>query len=335
MHPLQDIKRSVDKTHKGLGNLVAFSCLAASAKQAAIIVAPSGTGKSTVGLMLKQIVPDTKILDSLTRAGLSYYQDDFNGFEGLLVMDDLGKIDTDYTRRTTLKTLTELTFSHFVEDHTGFQHLSISDFYGSAIMNCQPAVMSEVLRSAEWEANLQDKTIRYYHLNRPLKPEEKLPIIEHDYPTVNFDTVKFAIDQPGVKELMANNWIQWGRARGIQHITHLLKASAVWAGRDQVTKEDIKVLNQLLRPVWAEQYFVQRDSLGGERKFLADYYYLLCEFASYGKVSVNDIVQDYKVSEKTAYRYLDKYKPMWEIVRKRPTLYGASKETKQILGEIA
>jgi hypothetical protein len=45
MHKLRQIIQQVNRTHKGLGNMVAMNLLAAKAKKTLLNVAPAGTGK--------------------------------------------------------------------------------------------------------------------------------------------------------------------------------------------------------------------------------------------------------------------------------------------------
>jgi MoxR-like ATPase len=70
MHPLMRVVRQVDRTHPGLGQLVAVAVLSVLARRTLLIVGPAGTGKSTVGQALRAQGWPVLPLDQLTAASL-------------------------------------------------------------------------------------------------------------------------------------------------------------------------------------------------------------------------------------------------------------------------
>ncbi|GAH53668.1 unnamed protein product, partial [marine sediment metagenome] len=56
-------------------------------------------------------------------------------FGGLVVIDDLGKVDTNYSRIHTVTSFAELCYSHFISKHTMTVTVEIGEFHGSAILN--------------------------------------------------------------------------------------------------------------------------------------------------------------------------------------------------------
>ena len=83
-HPLFLYRDKVDSTHKGLGNLAAFTALATKARKCAMVIGSSGTGKTTgVNAALNNNGKTNIVLDSLTRSGLKTYEDQLSGFSGL------------------------------------------------------------------------------------------------------------------------------------------------------------------------------------------------------------------------------------------------------------
>ena len=55
MHKLQQLIKQVNKTHKGLGPLIAINILAAKAKKTILNVAPADCGKSTAESLISTV----------------------------------------------------------------------------------------------------------------------------------------------------------------------------------------------------------------------------------------------------------------------------------------
>jgi len=71
LHILERIIEDIDRTHKGLGKLLAMSLVATKANMCMLTIAPSGCGKSRVTDTLLENLPISKYkLDSVTRAAL-------------------------------------------------------------------------------------------------------------------------------------------------------------------------------------------------------------------------------------------------------------------------
>jgi len=333
-HYLQELQNEVDATHKGLGKLYAFCVLAAKAEQALLIVSPPGCGKSTVLKALRRQLPETIWLETMTEAGMNPYADQLTDYRGSILFDDLAGMRTAYRREHTLSTFTALVTNHEIGSHTGHQHLEITGFHGSVMCGCQPVVLAPLLKSENWDGLLADKTIRYYHLKRPVEPV----LAELDL------EVRWGKDINNVSEpLMADPWYvplleigktQWTKGRNMEHTSALLKAAAALDERLEVTPEDAKILMEVMKPLAAEAQFVVKESLDGERRMRRDYMYLLIEFASYDGFTVDDLAEDYRTSKATAYAVLERNSPLWVIRKKSPTKYYASITTHETLSEI-
>ncbi|GAH76382.1 unnamed protein product, partial [marine sediment metagenome] len=98
MHPLYGLIKETEATHIGLGNAIAFATICTKARLCLLIISPAGCGKSAVSDAIGQAHPNTVRLDSVTRSGLRDFKDQFTHFQGLVVIDDLGKVDTNYSR---------------------------------------------------------------------------------------------------------------------------------------------------------------------------------------------------------------------------------------------
>jgi len=91
LHSIQKLIRQVDKTHKGLGAMIAMNIVCAKAKMCILNVAPAGCGKSvstdTVTSLLTGVAQK---YTSLTLAGLKHLSEELNQFSGHITIDDLG-----------------------------------------------------------------------------------------------------------------------------------------------------------------------------------------------------------------------------------------------------
>lgn len=313
-HQLATLAKAVDKTHPGSARLLCAQLLCARAKIAMLIVAPPGTGKSLTMRAVMSLFPDGKTYDSITLSGLQKKVKELTGFTSLVAVDDLGKVDTDYSRISTTTTFCELTYSHYTSKHSANVNVEIRDFYGSVILGVQPRVLKAIVASQEWESNIMDKTLRYYHLYRPWRPLNE-PIILPDLPDVPLNMVKLDLSAlPAMEKLGKLGLTQWSRSRVGEHTTRLLKAAASYDDRQEVTNADAELVFQILRPMIVEQYATVKEGLGGQRMLNDDLICLLVELASYGEIGIQDLAENYKVSHSSAYKILHQYDAWLEPV---------------------
>lgn len=331
MHALRQIEAEIDATHSGLGRLVACVVLCYSARKTMMIVAPAGTGKSASTQSVKELVKDVYVLDSVTRNGMQSISGELNGSNALWIVDDLGKIDTHYNRVATITSFCELVYSHFVEKHAQGVSLSISDFNGSAVINCQPGPLRRIVETNEWEATIQDKTLRYYHLFRPLAPERKRPAIS----TRNIPLIKaqddFVPEDKLWQSLVRLGLVQWSRARTNEHMADFLHAAALLDGRNKVSHTDYEVLIHILTPMIAERFLMEKKELDGGRVFNASLNYLMVECASYGTFPLDLIVENYKVSEAVAMALMRSLNRYVDVKTNSPILVVPKEPMQRIL----
>lgn len=311
LHTLRRLAANIEKTHEGLGNFLVFNVIAAIAKKCLLNVAVAGIGKSTCTWTLKSLYGDQcKIFDSVTRSGLRYVAEELTNFNGLVIIDDLGKCDTVYSRMATITSLAELSYSHFIRKMTYTVNIEINNFYGASIMNIQPVLMQSIVDKPEWEAVIRDKTIRYYHLIRPLKPVRDTPKIEINIKKTIDSVALKDTDNQSYYNLIAIGLYQWGYARAIEHINDLLKACALIDKRKTVNEEDMLVLLDLMQPLLLERFFFNKFSLEGSISFDKNGMAILTELASFNPLTVAQICADYKITD---YRVKEILKtiPIW------------------------
>ena len=172
MHKLRKLVRDIDKTHKGLGAMVAMNLVCAKAKMCILNVAPAGCGKSVTTDNLTLMLGETAHkYTSLTLAGLKNICDELNQFAGHITIDDLGGEKSEWSRVSTVTVLANLIYTHYVKKITQGYILEIQNFYGSASLNIQPVMMQSIVCDNDWIAVVRDKVLRYYHLIRPTNPK--------------------------------------------------------------------------------------------------------------------------------------------------------------------
>lgn len=310
LSPLQVLEARVEETHPGLGRLVALLHVVAVSRTCMLVVGVAGSGKSTAS---RSLLSFERCLywDSVTRAGLMSWMDTLTGFEGVIVIDDMGKIDSEYSRISTATTLAELCYSHFVAKFTFRVRLQIAGFGGSAVMNIQPIILSRLVRSIEWDAVLADKVLRYYHLRFPTRPVASPPVGLAPPPDATIDDVQLDLPAQALRGLYRQGQVQWSLPRTIEHVSRLLRGVALWAGRDYVNEDDVSYLEHLLKPMIVEGAVLQRHGLETRRVLDHELLCLLTELASANEVKVHDIARHFRTSVNVVHDVLDRYRAWW------------------------
>lgn len=333
MHPMYKVIADIEKSHPALGNAVAFAAIATKAKKCLLIVAPAGTGKSVISDSIGLVHPDSIKIDSVTRSGLRDFKDVFTHYQGLVVIDDLGKVDTNYSRVATVTSFAELCYSHFISKHTMTVTVDIAEFHGSAILNVQPPVLAQLVEADEWEVVTQDKTIRYYHLFRPVTPNSDKPSFEIDWGIDRELVHKPRRDFKLYSKLEAIAIVQWSDARVMEHLDDLLRASAALARRQEVMQEDFLLLYRLMKPMIVEKYVKTKWGFEVGRHLDTNLLAVLVEFASWRDINIARICRDYKVTEATVYRLLSDIKEWFVPSEKMSKRLIPKPELRRILKE--
>lgn len=305
-HQLIQLINSVDETHPRLGRLVAMTVIAVKARQFFLIVSPSGCGKSAVSTLIKTNRKDDCLsFLTVTRARLADYADRLTGFKGVVVMDDIAGGGSEYERRDTVTAFCMLCHEHFTDKHTMVSNYEITNFYGAAVLNVQPVLLAELYASSEWEGLLQDKSLRYYHLFRPSKPQKQPPTVSINW-GIDIDSVSNSQEYSGAiyDRLLHIAEIEWSDARALQHLHVLLRATAALDSRKEVNEDDYALLDILMRPMILERYLFTKSDFETGRKLEVNLAALLVELASWKKPNVERICKDYKISPSTVYKLL-------------------------------
>ena len=314
MHKLQQLIRGVEKTHKGLGELIGMNLITSKAKRCILNVAPAGCGKSTSTDTLGYLLKDrSQRYTSLTMSGLQKISDRLNGYDGNIIIDDLGVEKSEWSRTATISVLATLVHMHNIIKYTQTTTLEITDFQGSAALNIQPVMMQSLVKDADWVAVVRDKVLRQYHLIRPVKPKQGLPNVKFDWGTNMAQVEEPSRNTPLWYQLIAIGLTQWSYGRCIEHIPPMLKATAALDGRKKVRKQDYILLAKLMRPMQLERYIIESYGFEEGRTFNNNVYCILVELATWGNPTIEQISEDYKVHPKTVER-LASTAPEWCMI---------------------
>lgn len=323
-HPLCAAVAAIRATHPGLERLAVMVAVAARAKKCLLVVAPPGTGKSVVGEWLGGTHPNVIVRDSLTRSSLKQMESELSEFEGVMIFDDLGKIDTEYSCMQTVITMAELVYGHYAAKETFQQSVLVHDFHGAAVLNVQPNILASIVKQPSWHSNLADKTLRYYHLYRPTQTNRSVPTVALDWKTPFADVEESAETNPLWRVCYRQGRSQWTVARATEHVHDLSRAIAAFGGRAQVNDDDLRILQWLLEPCSVEGELLVKEGFGSNATLNANLLYLLVEFASYGNPTKAQIGEDYFMRPSQVQRVLSRmadyfYAPPKEAGRLYPT----------------
>ena len=311
MHKIHKLIKQIDKTHKGLGAMIAMNLICAKAKLLILNVAPAGCGKSvttdTVTLMLGE---KAHKYTSLTLAGLKNIAEEMNQFNGHITIDDLGSEKSEWSRVSTVTVLATLVHTHYVKKVTQSYVMELTNFYGSASLNIQPVLMQSIVGDNDWIAVIRDKALRYYHLIRPVNPKPMTNVPTIDYSTSLQEVALTPYKGKLWYQLVAIALTQWSYGRVIEHLPKLIRAAAALDGRTHTQIEDYRLLAKLLKPMQLERTIITSFGFESGRLFDNNTYCLLVELASHGHPTIETICEDYKVSPSTVER-LAQSAPEW------------------------
>jgi len=326
MHYLQQVIKKVDHTHPGLGKPVAVAMLSAKAHKLLLLISPRGCGKSCVGSLIANSYPDALMKDRISIPGLASLAGTFSNYDGVVVVDDIAKAQTPYARIATLTSMAELVYGHRVSSNLYGGEWEINDFRGGALVNIQPVLLAHLETSDEWEASLVDKSIRYYHFFRPLKPNPKPISLELDWGTPFEEVGEPRMSGKLWRKLSALGEVHWGVTRQVEHTRDLLRATAALDKRRHIKAADYSLLTRLLQPLKYELLVTGKVGFESGRWFNSNLCAILTEYFTYGEFTLKQLARDYMLSQPQCYRIMQKEQKLWKVVSKSPTMYAPSDE---------
>lgn len=198
-------------------------------------------------------------------------------------------------------------------------------------MNIQPVLLNTLVQNDDWVAVVRDKVIRYYHLFRPVHPQQYPPEVDIEWGEPLQQVAMSTYRGKLWYQLVSIALTQWSYARVQEHLPDLLKAGASLDGRIKVNVTDYHFLIKLLQPLQLERYIVTTYGFEAGRVFDNNLYCILVELASFGNPTVEQLCVDYKVSPRTAERLCETVQEWCWIKANSPKRVMPTEGAKEIL----
>jgi len=305
-----EVYNKVEETHPKLGRLALLEILCDIANKCVMVVGTSGTGKSAILKFLQnQISREKLLLDAVTVSGLKYIQEKISNKNMSILVDDISKGGTEYVQVMTVTTLGELSYTGHVVKITQNYHINVQNFKGSVIINGQPLIVKRILRAPEFETDIRDKVIRYYHLPRPLNPTLFPPRNDIIY---NYGIEKVKIPQeilssPIYNKALENFLHEFTKARATQHLNDLIRASALLEDKLTADEKDVETVEYLSRNFYLEREIFSKRNLEGPRKLDVNIIPLLSIIATYKTRKIEDIENEFQVKRHRVYEIVKEF----------------------------
>lgn len=332
-HAIYQLRASVDYTHPGLGALAAISAVAAKARQCLLVIGPPGTGKSAVSHWLGEELPEAYVRGDITMAALRKFNDELSNSEAAIIIDDLGECNSEWNRAQTCIAISALCYGHDMVKDTHQTKVEILNFYGSGWIGLQPSVMAEVVKHPSFHSNLRDKSLRYYHLQRPLDPNYSPIPAKIDWGVPLNDVVPIAEHPAAWEPLMEVGRIEWSYARAREHLERALRALAALDNRYSVQDADYYILSELTHTMTIERHVVEKQGFDSQATLHQNLLCLLAEFATYPVVTYDIIGSDYGIRPRKVQSILEDMHEWYYKVGENPVQLRMSELLRAVLEE--
>lgn len=330
----QEFITAVEKSHHNLSEATLMSVLCDIGDRTLLMIGISGTGKDTIANYCASLTDRNVIKPhGITVNGLKSYQDQLNSNSTTIIVGDLAKSGSEYMQINTISVLCGIVYDHRIEKHNATLNLEIENVQGAALIYAQPLILKKLVKVPEFESDISDKTVRFYHLFKPTLPNMNPLNDGKKYKSI--DRVPIEWDEQAVgkywKQTVDNFEMEHSLARAMEHARALMKASALFNGRKKVSEADAWLVYTLSQNFRIEQAIYNKKELEGERQLDANLLPLLTVLATYPKPTITTLSKAFKLSEVRVYAIL-KEMGEWVLLNKKELVPTA--KTKALLKEI-
>jgi len=266
-------------------------------------------------------------------AGLRKYSEELSKSEASIIIDDLGECNSEWNRAQTCIAISALVYGHNMIKDTHQIKVEITDYYGAGWLGLQPAILAEVVKHPSFHANLRDKSLRYYHLQRPTVANFQPIGLEIDWGLPFGDILDDIEETERWDALVRLGRIEWSYSRAIEHIGGLLKACAALDGRYSTGQSDSEILIPLLLPLTVEQHVIEKQGFDSAASLNQNLLCLLAEFASYPAVTYEIIGADYGIRPRKVQSILEDMHEWYYKAQNNPVVLMPTDALKYILEE--
>jgi len=291
LKPVRTIIENVDSDHVGLEGLALMSAVCDASNRSLLAIGVSGTGKSTVAFWVRDSVKRSYIMPhGITVNGLKDYSERLSNNSVSVIVEDLSRSGTDYMQVATVSVLAGLAYTGYISKHNQSLHLDISGCKMSALIYAQPLILKKLVAVNEFESDIKDKCLRFYHLIKPVDPKPTGLHTSQKWKSIDREEVK----KSGVdEEIVSNLRAEVSKARAYEHCEALLKGSAVVNDRRVVTEADRWLVRRLTKNFNIENTIYYKEHLEGARELDVDLLPLFTMLLTYPKVTIKSIAEEY------------------------------------------
>jgi len=333
----KNIYETVNKSHPSLGKLALMEVLSDIANKCLLVVGCSGTGKSAITKALEQKVRrHTLYVDAVTVQGLAKISKQLSNANITILVDDLSKGQTQYSQLATVLVFSELTYTGFYRKLTGSLVLEIFGFKGSAIINLQPLLLKKIIASPEFETDVRDKAIRYYHLHFPQQVNLNIPNIPIEIPSLevrDYNIPEKVLKSELYKKALDNFEHEFTKARAREHLRHYLTASAKLNKRETITLADCWLIGELSKNFRLEMELFSKSDLEGERRLDVNVIPLLTALNTWKTPTIRDLCYRFSLKETRVRQIIEELHEYARQVKGHSKIFPTV-EAKQLLQEL-
>lgn len=325
----REIIEAVNVHHPHLEGMLLWSIHCDISNRATLVIGVPDTGKSRVA----KVVEDSTQRQSLnphgiTVNGLKYYAEKLTDSSTTVIVEDLSRSGNDYMKINTVSVLSGLSYTGFVEKHNQAINLSISHCRMSALIFAQPLMLRSLVSVDEFDSDIRDKCMRYYHLFRPSNPFPKPLDVRVKYSSLD----RQPVGGDGLDDVIIENLRnEVSKGRAIEHNVALVEASARLNQRNEITEADKWIVRGLTNNMKLEGYLFSKHHLEGARHLDIDAIPIFTAFLSFPHNTVKSIGIEFGVSE-TRTREILNTLGKWVMVNSK-NVYPTP-EAKRIMKEI-
>jgi hypothetical protein len=290
---------TIENTHHNLGIPTVLMKMADLSNIGAFLVGQRAKGKGTVlAVVERQLLHrNPYVCDFLTKRGLKEIQEMFNNASITVINPDFASLSSEYVRDVSLSLFSNLIYEHRITGNTMDMKLNIQNCRVSFLSSIQPILYKEISETSSYESQSKDRYLRIFMLYfRPTLEDQdkKLPVaptppfikLWQDYDKEQMEQFrKTHLDElPEVPlEVRDTEYyrrvvdcfrMQTSKHRGLEYTRRMLKASALYNGRKNITISDVKFCSLAMPFLYIEKALTWRENASDPLKFSADAYHI-------------------------------------------------------------
>lgn len=344
-HPSQlETRRLINgirETHPNLEKLCLVRALCDISNKTLFTIGTSGGGKTVSQKWLKSCIRRQLIeFQAVGISSFKAYNDRMQAEPSTILIEDLSVAKTIDIMIKTAFFLTHMAFEHRLVRPIQPYPIEIYKFDGSVQIDMQPYIFTHMTMETEFETDIKDKAIRWYHLRMPLEahiqPSSTPPSFKMSWKytqDVNVKTPDGLTKLANYRAMLHNFLHAYTEGRAREHALDLLKALAILNNRKEIHKTDVLVLEHLSRNFRVELEIFQKAHLEGVRVVNPDILPILSILSTYKAYEVSKLMLHFQVKRTQIYNILNGISDYVLTTGKNSSII-ATEYTKNLLKEL-